>query len=127
MVDLGTDISSDWTFNESGDLNLVTGGDNIAQALINRLTCDLGSLDLYYSNYGSLLREFFSWKSWQNPLDFIRIEVENRLKEETRIDSYSVECKYGDNREIIVIVNVTADGSNENVELVINNGDISGN
>lgn len=127
-MDYGTDMNSEWSFNEFGDLNLIEGKENLTQAIINRLSCDLHSLNLYYRNYGSVFRDFLGWKSKQNPLDFIKLEIEDRLKQEKRIEDFTVSCEYGDTNEIKVNLAITVNGNDENINLKItNNGDVIGN
>lgn len=68
MIDekiVGTDIDVNWTLNPEGDISLVHGSDNLAQALYLRLTCYLNNLDYFYSNYGSTLKDWFGKN--QNP------------------------------------------------------------
>ena len=61
----GTDINSEWTLTEHGDLKTINGTDNLAQAITNRLSCQLNNLQLYYNQYGSLLTGFLGWKRYE--------------------------------------------------------------
>lgn len=47
IVELGTDINSSWSFKD-GDLNLISGKQNLIQATRNRLNNALNSLDDFY-------------------------------------------------------------------------------
>ena len=62
---VGTDIDVNWTLNPEGDISLVYGSDNLAQAIYLRLTCYLDNLDYCYSIYGSTLKDWFGKN--QNP------------------------------------------------------------
>lgn len=94
-MDYGTDICSDWSFNEDGDLKLVSDLDNMEQALTNRLTCDLNSLELFYDDYGCGLSQFFGWRKTDRTLEFVRLELENRILSEPRIEGYTLQVSYG--------------------------------
>ena len=108
-MDYGTDICSDWSFNEDGDLKLVSDLDNMEQALTNRLTCDLNSLELFYDDYGCGLSQFFGWRKTDRTLEFVRLELENRILSEPRIEGYTLQVEYG------------AHGIDVSMELVLNN------
>lgn len=95
-MDYGTDIKSEWEFNEDGDLKTISDIDNITQALVNRLNCELHSLDLFYENYGSLLSLFLGWKRNDSTLDFLKLELQNRLRDELRVESFNVNVEYMD-------------------------------
>ena len=110
IMDLGSDISSEWCLNEFGDLDLVSNKDNIIQAIINRLSCDLDSLQLFYSGYGSVLSCFFGWKPKQRTLDFMKIEIENVLAQDERIKDNTVSLNYSGDGDIAV-----------NIEIIVNN------
>lgn len=114
-MDFGTDICSDWELNEHGDLRLVSQEDNLTQAIINRLSCTLNSLGLFYDNYGSLLRGFFGWKRNEKTLEFIKIELENRLNSDSRINYYTIDLSYNDEGDIVI--NIVIGTGDENVEL----------
>ena len=109
-MDLGTDILGEWSFNEFGDLKIVSNKNNIIQAIINRLSCDLDSLQLFYNGYGSVLSCFFGWKPVQRTLDFMKIEIENVLAQDERFEVQNVDLKYDGNGLIVV-----------NVEIIVNN------
>lgn len=102
-MDYGTDIKRGWELTDDGDLKLVKDVDNVTQALVNRLKCDLHSLDLYYRDYGSLLSGFLGWKRNQATLDFIKLEVQNRLRADERIESFNVTTELGEKSDSILI------------------------
>ena len=102
-MDYGTDVLSGWSVNTDGDLVTVSDEANISQALVNRLSCDLNSLDLFYTDYGSLLVEFLGWKRNDATLSFIKLELEKRLKEELRLESFSLTVDYADKSNAILV------------------------
>lgn len=103
MRRLGTDIKSDWSFNSEGDLNIVSGVDNLGQAISNRLNTYLGDLDLFYQEYGSTLFEYLGEINHETIHEYIRIEIEHAVSNDKRVreinvtvlkkDTKSVECK----------------------------------
>ena len=124
----GTDINSEWTLTEHGDLKTINGTDNLAQAITNRLSCQLNNLQLYYNQYGSLLTGFLGWKRNERTLDFIRIELGNRLEQETRIQSYEIGLQYNEQGEVEINLNLTLkNGEDMDLNLVLNeNGNVEG-
>lgn len=100
MVDLGTDLSSEWTLTEHGDLRLISQEDNLAQAITNRLTCTLDNLGLYYNSYGSLLNGFLGWKRNNRTLEFMKIEMGNRLKEDPRVSDCDIDLEYNSDGDV---------------------------
>ena len=124
----GTDINSEWTLTEHGDLKTINGTDNLAQAITNRLSCQLNNLQLYYNQYGSLLTGFLGWKRNERTLEFIRIELGNRLEQETRIQSYEIGLQYNEQGEVEINLNLTLkNGEDMDLNLVLNeNGNVEG-
>lgn len=129
IYDYGTDIHNSWTFNDKGDLNLSENENNIAQAVMNRLTTNLDELPLYYAEYGSLLRNYMGEKKTEETLQFISIEVESRLILDPRINDIDVETSltkkgvrlnlhiyYNENEELEM--NIILDG--ETMEVIEN-------
>ena len=111
MVDIaqiGTDIRSDWSFNEHGDLELVSNTDNLSQAISNRLRTELDSL-FFYNQYGTLLESFNSWVNGERTLEFMKIEIENRLLQDPRLREYSVMVEYTGNGNVRVDIQVRLD------------------
>ena len=106
---VGTDIGSSWSFDDNGDLLLVSNKENIAQAISNRLGTDLNSLNLFYASYGSVLGRFLGWRRNQATLDFMKIEIENRLVADFRLKDFRVECEYLDDGGVGVNVTVRLD------------------
>lgn len=96
MDDIGVDIKSSWTFNDTGDLVLVDDEENMVQAITNRLTCWLNGLDLYYLEYGSVLSSFLGWKRNDETLQFMRIEIDNALRQDPRMPDYDLDLGFND-------------------------------
>ena len=94
---IGVDIKSSWDFNDQGDLLLVRDEENMVQAVTNRLTCWLSGLDLYYLEYGSVLTSFLGWKREDETLKFMRIELDNTLKQDPRMPDYDLDLEFNDN------------------------------
>lgn len=110
-MDFGTDINSNWELTEQGDLKLISNEENLTQAIINRLTCNLNYLNLYYNEYGSLLYGFLGWKRNEKTLEFIRIELGNRLNSDSRIKKYSIDLEYNSDGDINI--NLKINGNTE--------------
>lgn len=101
MINLGTDVVSNWSFTD-GDLNIVAGTGNLAQAIQNRLNTYLDDLNIFYSSYGSTLFDELGELNHPTIHEYIKIEIEYRLIRDNRIkdvvctvekiDSGSVEC-----------------------------------
>ena len=89
MINLGTDIVSDWSFSD-GDLNIVTGTANLAQAIQNRLNTYFDDLNLFYANYGSTLLDLLGDLNHETIHEYIKIEVEDVVVKDNRIRS--VDC-----------------------------------
>lgn len=101
IVELGCDFNSNWEFKD-GDLKIVDNNDNLVQSILNRLNCDYDSLDLYYSDYGSVLTTFLGWKKSDKTLEFIKLEVTNALEQEPRIDEFDIEVEYNSVGKILI-------------------------
>ncbi len=117
VYEYGVDVGSDLSFNE-GDINLSEYEDNIAQAIANRLNTIQDSLDLFYYDYGSFLTHFFGWRKTDETLGFIKLELENVLKKDTRINNFTVDLKYITKGVAITIV--LTDFEEVNLNLVLN-------
>ena len=105
-LNIGADIASSWTFDETGDLKIVDTEENIAQAIGNRLQTNLNSLDLFYADYGSVLQGFLGWKRDQRTLDFMRIEIVNRLSQDLRLSQFDVNVSYTEDGNVQVDIQV---------------------
>ena len=87
----GTDIKLDFNFN-NGDLELVSGTDNLGQAIINRLNTYKGFYDCFYTNYGGDLQKIYGMENNTNSLEYLRIEIESILLQDPRIKEITCEC-----------------------------------
>ena len=121
MSEFGTDIHRSWTFKD-GDLLLASDEYNVAQAIQNRISTNLDELELYYTEYGSLLRTYLGEKRTNENLEFINIEIRSRLESEPRFHDVEVESEYIDDGGIKVTINGTYGVENEfEVNLVMDN------
>jgi len=69
-----------------GDLDTVSGDDNLAQALIHRLTTEQGELDdIGHADYGSRLYEMVGQPNTDTTRAMIRNLVDRCLSEEPRV------------------------------------------
>lgn len=112
IVELGTDINSSWSFKD-GDLNLISGKQNLIQATRNRLNNALNSLDDFYLEYGSILWRFMSWRSEPITLKFMEIEIRNCLNQDPRLTEYTIDLSYADKETVLINIFVTYDDETE--------------
>lgn len=115
MNELGVDFKSSWSFNDKGDLELVSDTDNIMQSIINRLNCWLGSFDGFYLEYGSILSSFLGWKKDDVTLGLMEIEMENTFQQDPRLTDYDLNLDY--NNDGGVDINVTLRFGDEEYDL----------
>ena len=113
---LGTDIKNTWNF-INGDLEIVDGTINLAQAIINRLNTDKGFYDWCYINYGGDLFSIFGMKNNLNSLEYLRIEIESILQQDPRLRGVIVNCSKKDLKTINVELKVLTVGSDEIITL----------
>ena len=93
-MDVGVDIDTSWSLNENGDLLLVSDEDNLRQAIMNRLKCYQPSFEIYYTQDGGFLEEYFGRKRTDETLKFMKIELDTILSQEERINSFTSELYY---------------------------------
>jgi len=107
-VAIGTDINSQWSFNDDGDLELISSEDNLSQSIGNRLGTNLNSLNYFYEEYGSILPMLLGWTANETTLEFMKIEISNRLLQDPRIRDFSVDVSYTSNGavEIDIVVKI---------------------
>ena len=115
---LGTDFNSNWEFKD-GDLQLVENKDNLIQSILNRLNSDYDSLDLFYYDYGSVLSNFLGWKHNDETLEFVRLEVEDTLDQEPRLNDYNVEVSFKNGKIAIELYIVFDDETDFTLSLVL--------
>lgn len=89
IYELGVDINSNWEFHD-GDLKLISYEQNMGQAVINRLKCYLGAMNIFYNNYGSQITHYLGEINNKRTWEYIRIEIETRVLNDPRITN--VEC-----------------------------------
>jgi len=121
LYELGVDINSDFTFHD-GDLKLASYDNNLIQAVANRLNTKLDRLDLFYEDYGSVLTDFFGWKGNDTTIGLIKVELDNTLRNESRLASYTADITYeGDGLLHIRLGLIPNAGVIIDVNLVLNN------
>ena len=108
IVELGVDLNSIWDFKD-GDLVLVENKDNLAQSILNRLNCNYDSVDLFYYEYGSVLANLLGWKHNDETLEFIRLEIEDTLNQEPRLNDFTVEVSYNNVGKVLIELYVVFD------------------
>ena len=116
---IGTDINSKFTFNDFGDLELISDFDNIKQAIRNRLSCTLDDLDLYYEDYGSLLFQLLGMRS-SEALEFVKIEVETCIMQDPRVLDCEIEAEYQNDGKLLLSIGLTVGDSEDEEELELN-------
>lgn len=112
---LGTDIRSDWSFTD-GDINLVSGKSNLAQAIVNRLKSDLTTF-IFYDRYGGNLFEHFGDKNNPNIHEYIKIEVESICRQDPRIKQVECTVTKTDSDTIMLDLKCRVIGADEIIQL----------
>ena len=108
IVELGVDLNNNWDFKD-GDLVLVENKDNLIQSILNRLNCNYDSLDLFYYEYGTVLTNFLGWKHNDETLEFIRLEIEDTLNQEPRLNNFTVDVSYNSIGRVLIELYVVFD------------------
>ena len=93
VYELGTDIKSNWEF-KNGDLILITDEDNLKQSILNRLTCNNTVFQHFYTEYGTVLSNYFGFKRDKTTLEFMKIELERVLLQDPRIQDFKLDLEY---------------------------------
>ena len=114
----GTDIRSDWSFNDNGDINLVRESSNLGQAICNRLNADLDTYSIFYKRYGGELFEYMGELNHPTIHEYIRIEIEHILEQEPRIQN--VECTVNKTDNNIVECNLMIRTIQDEEEMTFN-------
>lgn len=96
---MGTDIRRDYAF-VNGDIILTTGVFNMGQAVLNRLSLYLGDYDIFYAKYGSTIMDEMGELNHPTIHEYIRIEIEECLKQDPRIRSSSARVYKKDNHTV---------------------------
>src|ERR1035438_122474 len=85
-VDFGGDIDSSWEANAQGDFLTVSGVDNAAQAVYNRLMTKLDELDAFgYINYGNQADEVIGNTDIETSKELIILYTTTCLLQEPRV------------------------------------------
>lgn len=121
LYDLGVDLDSSFEF-QDGDLKLSRYNNNLAQAVVNRLNTRLDELDLFYEDYGSVLRSFFGWKGNDITIDLVKTELNTALKNEDRLENYSSNISYNGEGKLVIKLTLNPSLSNT-IELNLVAGD----
>ena len=117
MVDIyGTDIQRDWQFSD-GDIDLITGEANLGQAIVNRLNTDDDFYTQFYRRYGGRLYDHFGDLNHPTIHEYIRIEVEDILSQDPRIQQVDCTVNKTSNHEVECNLKIRVIGSDEVVEL----------
>lgn len=113
MIDVyGNDINNDWNL-ENGDIELVKGSSNLGQAILNRLNAYNGDYELFYRVYGGFLFEHMGDLNHPTIHEYIRIEIEDILKQEPRIKNVTATVNKIDRKTISVDLKVVMVQTNE--------------
>ncbi len=123
LYQMGKDVNRNWSF-KNGDVELCNYESNIHQAIQNRLSCPLGALQLFYTDYGSTVEEYIGEPNNETIREYIRLEVEKRLKYDPRFQNIECVVEYVNSSEVGCRIKVTfADGESYEDNYVINVSD----
>lgn len=119
LYQMGKDVNRNWSF-KNGDVELCNYENNIHQAIQNRLSCPLGALQLFYTDYGSTVEEYLGEPNNETIREYIRLEVEKRLKYDPRFQNIECVVEYVNSSEVGCRIKVTfADGESYEDNYVI--------
>lgn len=124
MVEFGTDINRDWSFN-NGDLVLVQDEDNLAQSIINRVNCYQPSFNVYYGLYGGFLMEHLGSRRNDESLKFIKIELDSILEQEERVNEFESTLSYADDGSVKIDLTLTVNDENVDLNLILSRDGVS--
>ena len=118
---LGIDIKDTWSFVD-GDLEIVTGIENLEQACTNRLNTNEEFYNWCYEKYGGNLFKVIGMINNDKALEYLRIEIENILKQDPRIREVQATCYKNDPISIYAEVDILTINAKEmvTINLVIN-------
>lgn len=103
---MGKDVNRNWNL-KNGDIEICSYEDNIHQAILNRLNCPLGALQIFYTDYGSTVKENLGEINNETIREYIRLEIEKRLKYDPRFKNVTCEVNHVNSKEINCNINVT--------------------
>lgn len=124
MVEFGTDINRDWSFN-NGDLVLVQDEDNLAQSIVNRVNCYQPRFDVYYNLYGGFLMEHLGSRRNDESLKFIKIELDSILEQEERVNEFESTLSYADDGSVKIDLTLTVNDENVDLNLILSRDGVS--
>ena len=90
-MDYGTDFDSTGKLDSKGQVALVSGTDNVKQAIKNRLATELDVYIEYCDDYGTTLRDMFKEGLTDNSIEWIKTEIQMNVLKESRVASCDVE------------------------------------
>ena len=90
---LGTDIDRNWIIGSNGQLQLVTGSENLVQAIRNRLTCYFNNLKWCYPGYGSYVKDWIGKSNDPYHHQTLIEEVSKRVSQDFRLKEVEVTLK----------------------------------
>lgn len=90
-MDFGVDIDSTGKLDSKGQVALVSGADNVKQAIRNRLLTELDVYIEYCDGYGTTLRDMFRKGLTDNSIEWIKTEIQTNVLKEPRVASCEVE------------------------------------
>jgi len=91
MIDFGTDIDSTGKLDSKGQVALVSGTDNVKQAIRNRLLTELDVYIEWCDDYGTTLRDMLREELTDNSIEWIKTEIQMNVLKEPRVASCEVE------------------------------------
>ena len=119
LYECGVDLNSTLTFND-GDICLCKYGDNLIQAIVNRLNTSLNEMDLFYEDYGSILQGFLGWKANDETIEYIKAEIDNSLMGEPRLAAHESNVEYTGNGKVRIELSLyTNTGAGVDASLVL--------
>ena len=123
-MELGTDIKSDWSIS-NGDISLVSEADNVAQAVVNRLSCYQPSMAIYYDAYGGFLSNYLGMRKTEESLGFMKIELDSILAQEERLTGYESTLEYNSSGSVDARVVLNVEGEDVELNLIIDRDGVS--
>lgn len=94
-MDYGTDIDSTGKLDSKGQVAIVSGADNVRQAIRNRLLTELDTYIEWCDDYGTTLRDMLSEELTENSIEWIKVEIKMNVLKEPRVASCEVEYGNG--------------------------------
>lgn len=90
-MDYGTDIDSTGKLDSKGQIALVTGVDNVRQAIRNRLLTELDTYIEWCDDYGTTLRDMLRRDLTPSNIEWIKTEIQMNILKEPRVAGCTVE------------------------------------